>query len=289
MWTSSINRDHLAGRFLDFFEHGLEPFLEFAAELCARHQRAHVERDDAPVLEALGHVARDDPLGESLDDRGFADARLADQDGIVLGPPREHLDDAANLLVAADHRIEFAAGRHRGQIASVALQRLIGRLGIGGGHPLITAHLLERAHQLVVRQPGLAQNFGAGAGLVERGDQHMLDRGVFVFELGGFLLGAREHAAQALGHVDLAGIRAASGYARQLVDFVLELADDRGAIDTGELENRSSKALLVIEQRGQQMLDVNGLMMGAERSALRPPHRLLQLFGKAVRVHQPER
>ena len=39
----------------------------------------------------LGHVARDDALREPLDDRGLADARLADQHRVVLGAAREHL------------------------------------------------------------------------------------------------------------------------------------------------------------------------------------------------------
>jgi hypothetical protein len=34
---------------------------------------------------------------------------LADQHRIVLGAPAQHLDDAANLLVAADDRVELAA------------------------------------------------------------------------------------------------------------------------------------------------------------------------------------
>ena len=33
-----------------------------------------------------GHVAGDDPVGEPLGDRGLADAGLADEGGVVLGP-----------------------------------------------------------------------------------------------------------------------------------------------------------------------------------------------------------
>ena len=54
------------------------------------------------------HVAAHDALREAFDDGRLADARLADQHRIVLGAPREHLDDAADLLVAADDRIELA-------------------------------------------------------------------------------------------------------------------------------------------------------------------------------------
>ena len=124
-------QDDLAGGLLDFLEHGLQPLLELAAELGSRDQRAHVERDQATVLESLGDVAGDDPLGEALDNRGLAHARLADQHRIVLGAAREHLDYAADFLVAANHRIELARRGHLGKVAPVTLERLVGRLGIG--------------------------------------------------------------------------------------------------------------------------------------------------------------
>ena len=49
-------------------------------------------------MQRLGHVAGDDALGQALDDGRLADARLADQGRVVLGAPREDLDDALDLL-----------------------------------------------------------------------------------------------------------------------------------------------------------------------------------------------
>ena len=46
-------QNDLALRVLDFLEHGFEPLFEFAAVLGAGDQRAHIERDDALVLQAL--------------------------------------------------------------------------------------------------------------------------------------------------------------------------------------------------------------------------------------------
>src|SRR3546814_8216037 len=89
-----------------------------------------VEHQQPLVLQALGHVTVDDALRQPLDDRGLADAGLADQHRVVLGPPRQHLDGAADLLVAADHRIELAAARRLGQVAGVFLQRIEVALGV---------------------------------------------------------------------------------------------------------------------------------------------------------------
>ena len=80
-------QDDLALGVLDLLEDGLQALLELAAELGAGDERAEVERDDPLVLEALGHVAADDPLGEALDDGRLADAGLADEDRVVLRPP----------------------------------------------------------------------------------------------------------------------------------------------------------------------------------------------------------
>ena len=62
----------------------LEALLELAAVLGAGDERADVERQDPLVQQRLGHVARDDPMGQALGDRGLADAGLADQRRVVL-------------------------------------------------------------------------------------------------------------------------------------------------------------------------------------------------------------
>ena len=145
-----VDEQHdLAGGVLDLVQDGLEPLLELAAVLRAREQRADVERPDALALEALGDVAGDDPLGEALGDRGLADARVADQDRVVLRAAGEHLHHAAHLLVAADDRVELAALGELGQVAAELLERLVAALGVLARDALAAAHLLERVEQLL--------------------------------------------------------------------------------------------------------------------------------------------
>ena len=113
----------------DLGQHRLQPLLELAAILRAGDQRAHVERHQLLVLERFRHVAVDDAQRQALGDRGLADAGLADQHRIVLGAARQHLDGAADLLVAADHRVELAVARVGGQVARIFLQRVVALLG----------------------------------------------------------------------------------------------------------------------------------------------------------------
>ena len=123
-------QDHLAFLLREIVQHGLQALLELAAKFRARDQRAHVEREDALVLEAFGYLAVHDALREPFDDGRLADAGLADQHGVVLGAALQHLDRAANLVVAADHGVELLLLRARRQIDRVLLERLALLLGV---------------------------------------------------------------------------------------------------------------------------------------------------------------
>ena len=138
-------------------QHRLQPLLELAAVLRAGDHRAEVERDDALVLQRLGHVAGDDALREPLDDRGLADARLADQHRVVLRAARQHLDHAADLVVAADHRVELARAGQLGEVAPVPLERLVLLLGVLVGDALAAAHLRERREHAVAGEARLGE------------------------------------------------------------------------------------------------------------------------------------
>ena len=64
--------------------------------------------------------------------------------GLFLVRREQHLDDAADLFVAADDRIELALLGELGQVAAVFLQRLVGRLRGRARHALAATHLLQR-------------------------------------------------------------------------------------------------------------------------------------------------
>ena len=113
----------------DLVQHALEALLELAAIFRAGDERAHVEREQLLVADRFRHVAIDDAQSQPLDDRRLADAGLADQHRIVLGAPRQHLNGAADLLVAANDRIELAVARRLREVAGIFLQRVILVLG----------------------------------------------------------------------------------------------------------------------------------------------------------------
>ena len=251
----------------DLFEHALQAFLELAAVGGAGDQRAHVQRDHAPVAQRLGHVAGDDPLGEALDDRRLADAGLADQDGVVLGATREHLDHPADLIVAPDHGVELALLGNLGQIAPEALERalllLLGRAtraGTGGG---VIAHSLPRGPS-ALRAPGRGNGERASAARTSSVAAAVGDD-----ELGA--VGAAK-LLELLGELHLRVQRLeleVLDAGMHLIDLPLEVEH---TLDAGEVEAELGGHLL----DAAQLLDV---LLGVEARAL----------GRALRLDQAAR
>ena len=142
-------RDDLAFGVGDLLEHRLEALLELTAVLRAGEHRRDVERNQALVLETFGDVAVGDARGQALDDRRLADAWLADEHGVVLAATREHLDAAADLLVAPDDRVDLAALGERREVLAVLLERGELLLGVLVGDAMGPTDLLEHLEQLL--------------------------------------------------------------------------------------------------------------------------------------------
>ncbi len=69
-----INEEDDVLRLLDLIQHSLQALLEFTPVLAARHQGAHVEGDDARVLEHNRHISLDDALRQALHNGGLSHA-----------------------------------------------------------------------------------------------------------------------------------------------------------------------------------------------------------------------
>jgi hypothetical protein len=74
----AVGVDHL-------FEYGLEAFLKLTTILGSRDQRAEVEGDNLFADQRFRHITAHDTQGQSLDNGGLADARLSNQDRVILG------------------------------------------------------------------------------------------------------------------------------------------------------------------------------------------------------------
>ncbi len=276
-------QDDIAFGGRDLVQHRLQPLLELAAVLGAGDEGAEVERQQLLVLQALRHVAIDDPEGQPFGDRRLADAGLADEHGIVLRAAREHLDGAADLLVAADDRIELAVARGLGEVAGVFLERVILALGgsrIGGA---AFPDFLDGGIQGLRRDAGVGQNFrGARVLLHGEREQQPLDRHKRIAGLLGDLLGGVENLGGGRGHVELAVAAAhlGNGGERPLG------GGERVARPAPcPLDQAGGQPLGVVEQHLQDVLRRELLVAGAKRPGLGGLRETARPLGVLVEVH----
>ena len=239
-------QDDLAFLLRQIVEHGLEALFEFAAILRAGDQRAHVERQNALAAQAFGHFAIDDALRETFDDRGLADAGLADQHRIVLGATLQHLHGAANLVVATDDRIELALLGALGQIDGVLLQRLPAFLRVRIGHLLAAAHLVDGLLDRALHGAGIAQNRAELALVLERRQHEQLAGDVLIAALLRELVGELKQPVQLVGDVHFAA--ALPSTLRQAVERLAELRAQQIDVGAGLVEQVAHRAALLVQQ-----------------------------------------
>jgi hypothetical protein len=211
------------------------------------------------VLEAFRHVAVGDAQREAFDDGGLADAGLADQDGIVLGAARQHLDGATNLLVAADHGIELAGARLRRQVARVFLERVVAVLGARALRSAPLANLVDRGIEALRGRAGILEDAAGGAVAGQRQcEQQALRRDEAVAGFVRQLLGLVEDARQLGRHVDLTGAGAFD--LRLLVERLFGRGQCARRIGAGIAQQAGRQAVLVVQQDLQKMFGSEPLM-----------------------------
>ena len=279
-----MKRMTLPSRRRDFVQHGLEPLLELAAEFGAGDQRAHVERHQPLVAQRFGHVAIDDAQRQAFGDGGLADAGLADQHGIVLGAPRQHLDGAADFVVAADDRIELAGARQFGEVAGIFLERVIGVFGgrrIGGA---ALAQILDRRVEALGTGAGILED-ARGIGALrhrQREQQHFGgDKGIAGL-LGG-LLRLLEQARAFGRQIDLAGAGALD--LRNLGERGFGVLERLLGTAAGGADQARGKPLLIVEEHLQEMFGFELLMVGTQRQILRSLNEAARTLGEFLDIH----
>ena len=243
-------------------QHRLQALLELPAELGPGDQGRHVQRQQAPGLEALGDLAVDDALGQALDDGGLAHPGLADQDRVVLGAPLQDLDGAADLVVAPDHGVELALLGPLGEVDGVLLQGLAGLLGVRVVHRLAAAHAVDGPLQGPLGGPRGAQGRPELAAVLKGGQDEQLRGDVLVLARLGQLVGLVEEATELVANVDV------SASPLDLGETIQGLTQGRAqAVDVRVRlgQQVAHRAPLLVQQCDHQVHGLDELVV--------PPHR----------------
>ena len=274
---------------LDLVEDRLQPLLELAPVLGPGHEGAHVEGEDRLVLQALGHVAPQDALGQALDDGRLADAGVADEHRVVLGLAGEDLHDPPDLGVAPDHGVEPSGAGVGHQVAPVLLQRFVGHLGHGRRDPLVPPDRGQGLEERVTGEPLRLEHAARGrlGSLVEEGDHQVLHRDVLVLEALGLATRPLSRSRDSrwvtitwpgctpgpltLGRRD----SSASTSAFRRVGVGARLRQQPGHQPLG-----------LVEEGQEQVLAVHFGVAESQRLGLGVVQGLLGLLGEAVQVHR---
>ena len=291
----------------DLVHHRLDAFLELAAVLGSGDHQGEVEGDDLLLGQDLGDVTRGDLLRQTLDDGGLTHAGLTDEDGVVLGAAAEDLDDAADLVAAADHGVHFALTSELGEVAAEGLEGggldllLLLRLGAGtlraaGGGLFARFAALGglAAGELWVEFPedlvagaldvdleGLEHAGGNALPFPQEAEEDVFRTDVGMAEGLGFLAGEREDLLNP-GGVGDTGLRLGllAG-----ADLLFHRGADGLKVEPHLLEHADGDALSQLDQPEQEVLGADvvmmepvGLLAGQREDLLRPGSEVVHWF-----------
>ena len=241
----------------DFLDHRLQTVFELAAELGAGDHAAQVDRHQLLVLQLIRYIAADDPLRQAFHNGGLAHTRFADQHRVVLGAAAQHLHHAADLVVAADHRIQLAQAGGFREIVRVAFQCLILRLRILIRDALRAAHRDQGLQDGVVGGPGAFQKLaGRFIALLGEAQQQVFGGYELILEADGFVESVLQYLIERRRQIHARLHVAGLGQGGQ---EPLGLRDDGVRVHTAFLQHRPDNALLLFRQGDQQMQRVHHL------------------------------
>ena len=253
VWSSSMNRMICPSESVTSLRTAFSRSSNSPRYFAPAIERAQVERHDPLLAQPVGHVAAHDALGEALGDGGLADSRLADEDRVVLRPAAEHLDDATDLLVASDDRVQLALAGGLGQVAAVFLEGLVGRLGVLVRHAMAPSDLSERFQGGGRRHPGLLHDpRRRRVPGFERGEEQVLGRDVLVAHPFGNGVRIGQDAPRLVRELQLR----VTGDLRQLCELLPKAVGHGAGLDADAVEHGRHDAVGLLGEDEEQVRDL---------------------------------
>ena len=200
--------------------------------------------------------------------------------GLFLVRRLRHLDDAPDLLVAADDRVELARAGLLGQVAAVLLERLVGALGVRRGDALAAADVWSAPRIASRPAPWRSSSCLALAADLGDAEQQVLGRDVLVAEAPGLVLGPVDDPLRARVEAQRAALD--PGAAREDGG---QLAAERPRSTPSRRSVSAGIAVVGLDERGEHVLGVEDRAVEVLGEVLGGDDRLLGLLGEAVELH----
>ena len=136
----------------------LQPLFELAAELAAGDHAAHVQGDDALVLEVVRHVAGDDLRASPSTIAVLPTPVSPMSTGLFLVRRLRICMSAPDLVLAADDGVELALSRHLREVDAVLFEGAVAALCRRAVDAGAAADLLDRLIEAFLVDAELAQD-----------------------------------------------------------------------------------------------------------------------------------
>jgi hypothetical protein len=167
---------------LDLAQDRFDTLLVLALELGARHQRTHIQAEQAPEQRSR-NIALDDSLRQPFSNRSLADTRLADKHGVVLRSSAENPNGSSNLVVASDDRVELALLGEAGEVDGILGESIEALFGVFAVDATVPAGLLYGGLDSCGGEGCFFKDGDDGGVLDEREDQVVLGNVRVVLEV----------------------------------------------------------------------------------------------------------
>ena len=109
---------------LDFFENFLQALFEVTAVTAACNKRTEIECVQLLVAQSFGNIIADNLLCETFNDCGLTNARLTDDDWVVLGTTRQDLHDAFHFASTTNNGVELLFASKLREVATELIENL---------------------------------------------------------------------------------------------------------------------------------------------------------------------
>ena len=273
-----VDEEDEVGVGLGFLDNGLEAFLEVSPVFRTGDDRRDVPRQDALLGEGGGDFPGGDPQGDAFHDGRFADARLSNQHGVVFLAPSEDLDDAGNLHVTPDDRVQLAFPGRLGEVVAELIDvnfllLFIGTSLFGGVAPVLVRRLFgtgKTEHSFVFHvgeHPPVVDASGAEVGLAvtvrgpAESQEQMVGRRLRTLHPGGFHYGDAQDVLRLAGKVDMVDLGVGDGFVGE--DSPVDEGFQFGGFHTQPLQNFEGAVVLVADHAEEQMVGPDAVAAGA--------------------------
>ena len=269
----------LSVRFFDVGQHRFQPLFKFAPVFGTRQEGGKIQREQALALQAFRHFAIDDALRQPFHNGGFADARLADEDGVVFVAPLQDLHGAADFFVAANHRVNLALLGAGGDVNGVFFQRFAFVFGGFVGNGFAAAQLVNDLLQFGFLHARGFQHLAERTGIFTGGEEEQLGGDEFVAVLLRVFVAEVQKARGVGRDVHLAGgVR----HARQVIDDLLDVGAQGADVRPRLAQDGGSGAAFLPQKRQEDVRGFDVIAVLANGDGLRGLQRFLEARGKGL-------